>query len=459
VPLGTVASSGSGDGLSVQAGGLSPTAVDAGVPSGGQAPAGGTTGVTTPGTTSAVRPGATAAAGAPSATARLTTPVRVGLLYLEGVDTAASALGISGLSTGDTVAQAKAIVGYLNKHGGLAGRQIDLRLARIPASEAGSETAYAAACSSLAEDEHVTHVVSYLGLNENKLACYAKHGITVLDDQSLLVDRVGAKYASTFAAPGELAPGRTAGELVDALWRMGWLTSASKVGSLVYDTPEGIEIETRYLAAALAKHGLRIAVNARSSTQADGANQSGTVVKFRSAGVDRVIPLGASPLFLMQAAQTQGYHPLYALTSGFGPGALLESAAPPEQLKGAKGIGWSKYLDIGAGKQPGPVSGNETLCFEIMAAGGQRTSSATVKAFQVALCNVLMFLRAGAEAHGVTPSLLTTLRSQRFAFPAADAFSIRMLPGRPDGAAAYRDLAFDGGCRCFQYTSGNRATA
>lgn len=386
------------------------------------------------------------------------TPVRVGVLYIDGADALASNLGITGLSTGDAMAQARAVVAHLNAQGGLAGRPIELHEGRMSAaSSANAEGAYAAACTSLTEDQRVRYVVSYVNLNESRLACYAKHGVTVLDDQSAVVDSGGARYAATFAGPGELALGRAAQELVDALWRRGWLTASSKVGTLVPDTTDGAEIETRYLVPALARHGVAPAVRLR-STGPDPANQNANVLKLRSAGVDRVIPMDQSPLFLMNAAESQGYRPAYAVNSGFGPGALLETAAPKAQLKDAAGIGWSKFLDIGAGRKPGPVSSNETLCFTLMRKAGQQSSSGTTQAFEAALCNVLMYLKAATDRYGLAADLLSAVRSRGLPFPPADAYAIRMQPGRADGVSAYRDLAFDSGCGCFQYVSGNRGT-
>jgi hypothetical protein len=352
------------------------------------------------------------------------------------------------------------VVAQLNATGGLAGRPIDLRRGQMDAARAVSDPdgSYAAACASLTQDEKVRYVVSYVNLNASRLACYAKRGVTVLDDQSAVADSAGTRYAATFGGPGELAPGRATLELVDDLWRRGWLTPASKVGTLVPDTPDGIEVETRYLMPALARHGLRPAATARAGG-ASTANQNGTVLKFRSAGVDRVVPMLQSPLFLMQAAESQGYRPAYAMNSGFGPGALLESAAPKGQLRNAAGIGWSKFLDIGAGRRPGPVSGNETLCFTLMKRAGQQSTSGTTQAFQVALCNVLMFLKAASDRYGVTPALLEQVRSRGLPFAPADAYAIRMTRGRADGVAAYRDLAFDTGCSCFQYVSGDRPAA
>ena len=93
-----------------------------------------------------------------------------------------------------------------------------------------------------------------------------------------------------------------------------------------------------------------------------------------------------------------------------------------------------------------------------MRKAGQQSTSGTTQAFQVALCNVLMFLKAAADRYGVTPGLLDTVRTRGLEVLPADAYAIRMLPGRADGVSAYRDLAFDDGCDCFQYVSGSRPT-
>jgi hypothetical protein len=367
-------------------------------------------------------------------------------------------LGIKGLSTGDPAAQARALASYINRHGGVDGHQIQLSYGVVNASisQSNVESAYGAACAKLVQDDKVSYVVSYVNLTTSRLACYAKAGVTVLDDQSGIPDPAGNAHAATFASPGELALGRAVSTLVDDLWRRGWLTAKSKVGTFTWDTTDGHLLVSRFLLPALARHGLKVAASAYTGNGGGAANQGGTVLQFRTRGVDRVIPIAASPLFLMSAAQSQGYHPAYAITSTFGPGALIESSAPKEQLRNAAGIGWDKYLDIGAGKMPDAVSSNETLCFRIMQSAGQGSSDHTVRTFQTALCNVMLFLQAAGKKFGLGPDTLTLARQAHFRFPPADAFGVEMVPGRADGVAAYRDIAYESGCSCFQYTSGNR---
>ena len=384
-----------------------------------------------------------------------TGPVTVGLLYLDGADEFASTLGISGLSTGDAEAQATAIVKHLNAKGGLKGRPVKLvtygmRAGADPTSEHG------AACTALTEDLKASYVVSYVGLQGSYLACYAKRGVAVVDDASLLLDEQGAIYERSFAAPGDLLAGRAVRNLVDALWRTGWLTKDSKVGTLVYDTPDGRALEQRHLLPALKRYGLVPKVTARSSTGGDGVSQqNGFVLQYRSNDVDRIIPAGASPLFLMTGAESQGYRPKYAVVSTFGPG-FLEGTAPREQLRGAAGIGWQPSLDIGAGTKPGPVSTNETRCLQVMKDSGQQATG-TTKAFQLYLCNSFFWLQHAANAVGAGPDLVTRARAALgTSFAPASTFTSIAKPGLVDGAGSYRDLAYQDACRCFQYTSGDR---
>lgn len=387
-------------------------------------------------------------------------PVNVGLLYLTGADQLASSIGISGLATGDTRAQAKAVFDYVNAHGGLAGHRIVPSYYAIKASDSANDPARAqqAGCTSLTQDAHVQFVVSIVNVKPSTLACFAKAGVTVLDDVAGIAT-LEPRLQRYLYAPGDFATARLMKVLVDGLWRTGWLNAKSVVGSYTYDTRENNAVVEQALLPALKAHGLDIKERAAVSDGADAVNQaSAAALKFRASGVDRVIPVIASPLIMMLAANSQNYTPEYAIYSTFGPGALMEGTAPPAQLKGAAGIGWQPYLDIGAGTHPGPVSGNETLCFALMKAANQTATQSTTKGLQTNVCNVILYLQYAANKVGsVSGDLLSRASSLvRASFPPADTFRTDMT-SRYDGADGYHDLVYQDACSCFQYVGAVRA--
>ena len=462
--LGTTGTTGEGLSASTGSGTSgSPVGTTTGGTSGvslGGSSTGGTSGTTTGaplGTTGGSGSGATS--GATSGGVKSRTPVKVGVVYASGVGAAAAAMGIPGLATGDNQAQAAAVIAWINVHGGLAGHPIKpvyWDIAKHQGSNA--ESSMQIACAGLTQDEHVQYVQSIAGIPQSGMACFAKAGVGVLDDETTLSDGDMAKYAAHLGTPGEIAPGRMTSLAVDDLWKRGWLTKASKVGVFSADSSGAHSVVDKFLTPALARYGLKAAktvyVNPDGGDGGSAASSS-AVLQFRSAGVDRVIPVQYSPLFFMATASSQGYHPAYALYSNLGPGALLESTVPKDQLKNAVGIGWQPYLDIGAGKMPGPVSPLETLCFEIMKKAGQASTSATTKGFQVQVCNVLFYLQDLATKRGdVPPDLLTSGRPLLGStFVSSDTFRTDVTH-RTDGVAGYRRLAYQEDCSCFQYVSG-----
>jgi hypothetical protein len=389
-------------------------------------------------------------------------PIRVGVIYTPGLDAAASAIGIKGLSTGDTKAQAQAVVSWINAHGGLGGHPIQLYSYAMDMSASSPDAAQEAACTAMTQDYKVRYVITILTLQPVMMPCLAKYGVGMLDDETSLGDATMAKYAGFLANPGEIAPGREMSVMVEDLWNRGWLTSRSKIGILAADSTDGHAVVDGALAAALHRHGLK-AVNTQyvNPNGGDGGSSqsSSAALRFRSSGVDRIIPVQYSPLYMMLAASNQHYYPAYALYSVLGPGALLETAAPPDQLVNSAGIGWQPFLDIGKGTKPGPVSARETLCFAIMKRAGQATTSATAEGFQVQICNVLFYLKdlSGLEPTA-PPDLLASGRVLLGKnFVSADTFRTDVTH-RTDGVAGYRSLAYETNCKCFQYVSPVRPT-
>lgn len=443
------------------------------LPAGTSSSPGGSDGLPTPSRSSAVGHAegpsrSTSATPATPATSRASSsptadhsPIRVGLVYAKDIAGAAAAIGLGALSTGDTLAQTKAVAHWVNNHGGVGGHPIELFSYSVSSSSGNSVDAAAqAACTALTQDDHVRFMLTIANLPPSALPCYARAGVGVLDDESGVSGSQLRQYSGYLAGPADFSLGRSATNLVDDLWRRGWLTSKSKVGALATDIPQDTSIVSGALTRALAAHGLKIAATASVPNSTGTITAApGIALKFRTAGVDRVIPIGASPLFLMIAAATQGYHPAYAVTSLFGPGALIESTAPKVELANSAGIGWQPFLDVARGKHPAPVSSNETLCFKLMTAAGQASTSATTKGFQAQVCDLVFYLKAMGDALPTLPGdLFAAARSEiGTSFRSAATFRSDMRE-RPDGVAAYRDLAYQSACSCYQYVGPLRRT-
>ena len=431
-----------------------------GAVSGGTAGAGS---VTSPGATGTTTGSSVAQGQQPSSTGTTSgtarkTPVRVGVVYASGIGAAAAAMGIPGLATGDNKAQAAAVFSWINAHGGLGGHPIQGEYWDVAQNQGNNaEQTMQIACAALTQDRHVQYLQTIAGMPLSGMSCFAKAGVGVLNDETGLGDADMAKYASHLGNSGEIAPGRMTALAVDDLWQRGWLTRTSKVGIFSADNSGAHAVVDSYLIPALRRHGLTAAktIYVNPDGGDGGSSQSSSAaLQFRSAGVDRIIPVLYSPLFLMNASSTQDYHPGYAVYSNVGPGALLETAVPGDQLENAAGIGWQPYLDIGAGRKPGPVSPRETLCFQIMKDAGQASTSATTKGFEVQVCNALFYLKDLADRLPSMPAdLLTAGRALlRNTFVPADTFRVDVT-SRTDGVVGYRDLAYEKACSCFQYVS------
>jgi hypothetical protein len=418
----------------------------------GTTPGSGTTGLPTqPGQTPTVDGGT----GAAPRTLSPKEPIKIGVITQPQLESAASALGLDGVTTGDTRKQVDAVVAWIRANGGLGGHPVQVYEHAVDLSDGSNDLIQTKACAAMAQDHKVDFVVTVLGGLRTLTSCLAKYGIGLLADNATVDDRFRAAFAGTLASPSEAAPGRLMGMLVDHLVTRRWLTSASKIGILARDDPTGRATVEQYLKPALRRHALNVVITEYVDDQKGdgGSGQSGSaVLRFRAAGVDRFIPAFYSPLYFMLAAERQQYYPAYTISSNDAPGALIESLAPPRQLRNAVGMGWQPFLDIGKGTKPGPVSPRQTLCFDLMRKAGQAASSALVKGFQVQVCDLLFYLKDVVDRQPDLPrDLLTSGRAllgSRFVSPATYRVDVTK---RTDGMAGFRPLAYLDGCECFEY--------
>jgi ABC-type branched-subunit amino acid transport system substrate-binding protein len=386
------------------------------------------------------------------------TTVKIGVFTAQGFGEAASAMGFS-IATGDQQAEAKAVIGYINSHGGLAGRKV------VPVfydqSVAGASTSpdneYARACSTWTEDERVYAVVSPVGTVSNSLYdCLSKKGVPVIAAGDAQDTTFFTKYADFYYQPTDLNLRRILVNLADGLSSAGFFGTSPKIGILRADNSNEASAVKNGLEPALARHGLKLTVNFAVTPTASSSDYQAAVLRMRSEGVTHVL-FGnlVSPLLFMVAADNQAYQPRYGLHSRNSPGALLQGSAPARQQKGAMGIGWQPMNDVDQAHDPGVLNPRQKLCLDLMKQSGQASNGRTALLLGLWMCDDLLFLQDAVRAAPTwsMPGLRAGAESLG-AFPSASTFRSRTGPGLlHDGAAQYRLLAFNDSCSCYSYTS------
>ena len=378
-------------------------------------------------------------------------PVKVGIAVDSNNGAFAAAFGFTN-SQPDEKTVAQYIVADINKTGGLAGHPIDAVYKEVDSTSSDWIAQDQATCETFTRDNKVIVAVRTDDLFGPLDACMASAGVPLV-----LYESVFRSPSWFTTAPGlRFTPDSPTGArlyraLVDRLVATNRWTTATKVGLVRYDRADQEPIEREGIRAAMAAHGMALtaseAVHTPEGFQDIGTTTSqlaGVILRFRQLGIDHVVFQGGDLSYLFaNAAQAQGYHPLYALTSFDFPNAM-----PTDQLHGAFGAGWEPADDI---LPPLPTTPGAARCDHAVA--GTKADLTAAGADRVYLaCDYLYFLKAAYDAAGsVGPGALAEgARRVGSAFPTAFTFSIDAA-AHPDAVASFHDLLFDDGCGCLKY--------
>lgn len=416
-------------------------------------PPGGTTGTSTTGSSG------TAPADVPSGAAARG-PIKIGALTATGAAKYQESLGFSAGASGDQVAMTRSVVNYINAHGGLGGRRIELVFYDLEpgAVVADANNAYQAACTYFTQDQKVVAVASLAALAPASFyQCLAQARVPIVTPDEGLSTDFFQRFADTVYMPPAPSYTRLLAESVDALWQAGWLTPTSKVGVVGYDTVDVHSIVDKGLVPALKRHGLSLTTDAYTSTTTAAASEyNSAVLNFNTQGVDRVFfAPGGQPIYFALAAEQQNYRPRYALGSLEYPNALAETL-PASQLSGSAGLGWLPFFDLPRSEQARVVTPGISECRKAMASANQDFTTGTTLGIAAWICDDWMFLR-DVFAAGATPDqagIRRAAESLASTFKSASTFRTFFGPTRPhDGAGAYRLMAYQDACGCYRYTS------
>ena len=453
----------------------------------GATPGSSTPGATAPGSTALPggRPsGATSAAGGAGTAANgntnggnngpgvTATTVRVGFVYITNSQAANQAFGFQVASTGNEQSEEQALVDYVNKHGGIGGRQVVPVFVAVDFSKAESDpTVFEEVCHSLTEDYHVFAVVDGSGPPDatNADACYAQHGTINFDGGFGEADLAFLRQASPYIwADESVALDRGMRWEVSGLQSRGFFAGATnKLGVIVADDSVNDRVYNQVTLPALQSAGVSqpLEFKVPHDTLSDLANtMKQAVVQFQAKGITNVIFQGGGgygggsyAVLFMVDSESQHYNPRYGLSSSDGPVGLVANV-PQDQFQNALAVGVAPALDTDDQHYlPWPSTANEKTCASLQAAAGNSFTSREGAMAIIAYCDNVFDLQQGAQG-------LTTLNAQLWADHlmqlGAGVFNDSMYrpdigPDHWDAAGGYRllhaVLNCEGSNACFVY--------
>lgn len=394
-------------------------------------------------------------------------PIEIGTYYLNGGNAALAGAGFAGLVIPDNKPVFDAFVKYVNAHGGLGGRQIQPVYYQY--SEGQDPVAQdQAACATFTQDHHVYLVVG--GINSGAgqlLPCLAEHNVPLIGAATQGDLKYFEQYHRYAYEPDEL--NLTAGLqlLIANLQSRGFLADIHSVGVVQYPGAFYDNAVNDGLVPALKRVGLSLTDRETlSSTTDNGSIASGSTnaeLRFSTEHIGLVVfvtPGGAAETYFMNTAQTQGYKPKYGIWSSDSP-YVLATTAPKAQLVGSIGVGYLPGLDVATAQDPTADTPAGKACLALGNSLGL-DESGLGNGLVRAACDVFMTLQRATNTNPAattsTAALEQAIDSIGSSFAAASTFAIRWIPGHHDAAAGYRNLTYDTGCSCFQYTGATQLT-
>lgn len=369
----------------------------------------------------------------------------------------------------DTKRVVDAIVGHLNKTGGLGGRMVEV--VEWPQAEVAMDAPpaqYSTAMCKAFQDAHIfaamdTHAT---GLPFRETTCAQDAGIVTVAAPAGNLTEVGIDDAAMkenpfVFAPSDMASLRLASTLAQRVKDDGILDGVKRA-AVLYD-PDVYRAEADMVVDKLTEGGRDLRVEKFDVPRAlTDANLLSTIIKLKGAGYDLLLPVGAASQVIppgMLAAQH--YAPKVA---GFGLSLDHEAiaAVPPEFLQKFVAYDYrpanlnvptndmrSALLSLPGAKD----------CYQILERAGVAFNvPGEAFSFGVPLtwCNQLNFLRAALKASGSTHvnAQAVFVGSGRIGsgLQSLDCFGTKLAPGRRDGADAVRKLVYNPALKSFVFT-------
>jgi hypothetical protein len=392
------------------------------------------------------------------------TTIALGIPYCSDCAAANSAAGAGGEDPGDTRRYTQAVLDDINSRGGVLGRKLVVVWQQISASD-DVATSEQAACETWTTDHKVFAMVFQ---GEIIYQCAKKAGVLVYGVAG--TGPVYTRYPNMFA-PADVRLERLGAVTVKAMVHAGWQKPApkwptGKIGLITWDDNDYRYAMKNGWLPALHNAGLKetdvryIAVPQAGGALADAsAAISSAVLAFRQEGIDHVfiadgnagIFTGAGlTLLFLENAKSQGYYPRYGFNTNNVPGW---SNLPADEESGMLAV---DSLDAKAESDQGTTTnGPRERCFGLMRKRGLPVGDDQTHYVALTACDPVWFVEAALKrTQGMTlPYMIAAAESLGTSYRSPFSYGNRLSHTQHDGAALFRNSAFDDGCSCMKYAS------
>lgn len=390
----------------------------------------------------------------------------VSFVNVTGFDQLNAILPVNTATTGNAAQQAQVMAQWVNSHGGIGGTRMVAKVHDYNAQQA-SEVNDNNLCQKIADTDKAQLAVLHGQIHASARDCYAAKKVLAFEGSSYGFGHAFySKHSPYLWSPSYADYDQTSRALVASIAERKWLAGESKVGIIRWDDEAYKQVADTVLGPLLEKLGVEV-VQASVNNSDIGAIENGIQSAAQTMivqQVDHLLFLGSAPLQPFFVQQNQQYEQfVYALNSFDVPRYMAVNF--PRNMKGMIGIGFAPVEDVLDAQHPFPQPGLEATCRDIYKAAGVsvpgRYLNGQFNSKQaISYCESALLLKAAADRlrSPVTAAAFTAAAEQLgTSFQAAQTFRTSYGSGKHTGAAVYRSLTFDAGCKCMTYTSGLRS--
>ena len=393
------------------------------------------------------------------------TTIRIGFMTETNRQAGNAAIGASNIGAyGDVPAQARTMVDWLNRNGGIAGRRVIPVMENFDVSNTDPNQE-AALCTKFTQDDHVFAVVD-IEANPDYGACYAHARTLVVETQSAQGDTQLVDHLSPYVFIATMPPNERQMQVhVDGLAQQGFFGKTDKVGIIVSDDPlvrrDFTQVGLPHLARAGVTNPDLYYINPYQDTGSQARDLGTAVTKMHGNGDTEVMLFGDSgggaTLITMAAAKGQGWYPKWGLDTSSAPGALETISEISDEMKTAVVVGYNRTYDAESDKggDPVPASSQEAACINTYKAAGITFATRLNSVVAYRYCDYAFLLHAASQGLGANLSIQTWAAQAVHlgsSYMSVNAYHAT-FNGQPYGTDGYRMLGYDTGCSCLKYTS------